>query len=114
VTRVLQQFTQSAKGTGQLVEQLDEGGEAHIFAIRSQDDQPVWQTHTTLVVKLYKPKAASSVERASAEFDSLSRPHVALDGRTINGWKISTPELLYLCKSPLALGVSGILCARPG
>ena len=103
VIRVLQQFTQSAEASDWLVEQLDEGGRAHVFAIRSQNRQPTRQTDRSLAVKLYKSEAAPSVELVRAEFDSLSRLHAALAGRTINGWKISVPAPLCICESPLAL-----------
>ena len=38
-----------------------------------------------------------------AQFDSLSKLHAALDGRQIDGWQVSVPRPLYICKSPLAL-----------
>jgi len=101
--RVLQQFTQSAEDRDWVVERLDEGGQAHVFAVRSRDRQPVWQTHRSLVIKLYKPAATPSVELVRAQFDALSWVHTALNGRSVNGWKISTPLPLYVCKSPAAL-----------
>jgi O-antigen/teichoic acid export membrane protein len=106
VIKVLQQFTQSIKCSDLVVERLNEGAQAHVFAVRSQDHQPIWQTHRSLVVKLYKPEAAPSVELVRAQFHSLSRLDTALVGCTINGWKISIPEQLYLCESPLAVVMS--------
>jgi serine/threonine protein kinase len=101
--RVLQQFTLSSKDGGWIVERLDEGGHGHVFAIRSHDGQPVWRNHRSLVIKLYKPAATPSVELARAQFEALSWVYTALNGRDINGWKISTPLPLYVCKSPDAL-----------
>jgi O-antigen/teichoic acid export membrane protein len=114
VTRVLQQFTQSSKDRGWVIEQLDEGVQAKVYAVRSQNRQPIWQTYGDLVIKLYKPEAAPNVELVRAQFDSLSRLHAALNGRTINGWKTYTPAPLYVCESPLALVMTVIPGAMLG
>lgn len=103
VIRVLRHFTPSAEPGDWAIEQLDEGGEAHVFAARPQDRRTARQTDTALAIKLYKAEAAPNVELAHREFDSLSRLHAALAGRTINGWKISVPAPLGICESPLAL-----------
>jgi O-antigen/teichoic acid export membrane protein len=120
VTRVLQQFTQSSKDRGWIIEQLDEGMQAKVYAVRSQNRQPIWQTYRDLVIKLYKPEAAPNVELVRAQFDSLSRLHATLNGRTINGWKTYSPAPLYVCQSPLALVMTGVpgemlsLCLETG
>jgi hypothetical protein len=86
-----------------LVEQFDEGVESDVFMVRSRDGHPLWETHRSLVIKLYKPAAIPSFEVARKEFDALSRMRTMLNGLTISGWRICTPLPLYLCKSPLAL-----------
>ncbi|WP_154071099.1 hypothetical protein [Bradyrhizobium lablabi] len=101
--RVIQQFTRSSIDRGWVVEQLDEGGQAIVYAVTSPNQQPVWQAYRSLVIKLYKPSAAPNVEVVRTQLDALSRLHAAVDGLTINGWKISSPAPLYLCESPLAL-----------
>jgi len=106
VIAVVQQFTQSPEYSGWAVEQLDEGSEAIVYAVRSPDRQPIWRTHHNLAIKLYKPTAMQNAEILHEQYDSLSRLHAALHGRTVNGWKISTPEPLYECKSPPALVMS--------
>jgi hypothetical protein len=37
------------------------------------------------------------------QLEALLRLHSAVNGRTINGWKIFSPAPLYICESPLAL-----------
>jgi hypothetical protein len=101
LARVFQQFIRSAR-RNLLVEQLDEGVESDVFMVRSRDGYPLWQTHQSLVIKLYKPAVIPSFEVARKEFDALSRMHTTLNGLTISGWRICTPLPLYLCKSPLA------------
>jgi hypothetical protein len=101
--RVLEQLTRSSNDGGWVVEKLDQGIQANVLVIRSITQQPIWQTYRSLVIKVYKPAAATTVEHVREQFDSLSRLHAAVHGRTINGWKISAPAPLYLCESPLAL-----------
>jgi len=101
--RVFRQFTIISSERSWAIEQLGEGGQAHVFVIRSLDQQPVWHTHGSLVIKLYKPAAAQNYEMAKEQFGLLSRLHAALDGRIIDGWKIFVPKPLYICASPLAL-----------
>ena len=101
--RALEQFTRNSNDGGWIIEKLDQGVQANIFVVRSKTQQPIWQTYRSLVIKVYKPAAATNIERVREQFDSLSRLHAAMDGSTINGWKISAPAPLYLCESPLAL-----------
>ena len=111
-TRVVQQFTQSSIDSGWVVQQLDEGVQAIVYAVTSQSQQPVWQAYRSLVIKLYKPSAAPNVELVRTQLEALSRFHAVVDGRTINGWTISTPAPLYVCASPLAL-VMTMVPGRP-
>jgi len=120
LTRVLQQITQSSEHPGWLIEQVDEGVQAKVYAVRSQNRQPIWQTYNNFLIKLYKPDAAPNVELVRAQFDSLSRLHAVLNGRTISGWKTFTPAALFVCESPLALVMTEIpgtmlsLCLETG
>jgi O-antigen/teichoic acid export membrane protein len=108
--RVLRQFTKSSNESSWAIEQLGEGGQAHVFVIRSLDQQPLWHTHGSLVIKLYKPAATQNSEVAGEQFYVLSLLHAALDGRIVDGWKIFVPKPLYICASPLAL----VMTAVPG
>jgi serine/threonine protein kinase len=103
VTRILEQFTQDENGRGWIIEQLGEGVQAEIYAVQSQDRQLIRHRHQSVAVKLYRPERATHAALARAEFESLSRLHAALSGRTIHGWSIQTPAPLYVCESPLAL-----------
>jgi hypothetical protein len=52
------------------------------------------------VVKLYKPDGADTARR---QFDAQMRLHLAVDGKTIDGWKTRAPLPLYVSASPPAL-----------
>ena len=110
--RVIQQFTQSSVDRGWVVEQLDEGGQAIVYAVTSRNQQPVWQAYRSLVIKLYKPSAATNAEVVRRQFEALSRLRMVLHGHAINGWRIYTPAPLYVCLSPLAL-VMTMVPGRP-
>jgi O-antigen/teichoic acid export membrane protein len=103
VIRVLQQFTQSSESEAWVIEQLNEGAQASIFVVRRRDGRPIWQTHSNVAVKLYKPAAWQSVEVVHGQFDSLSQLYARLNDSTISGWKIYSPDPLYQCERPLAL-----------
>jgi O-antigen/teichoic acid export membrane protein len=109
---VLQHFTQSGKDADWVIKTLGEGDQANVHSVRSQSRQRIWQTHRTLVIKLYKPELTPKVEAVRRQFEALSRLRVVLHGHTINGWKISTPAPLYVCVSPLAL-VMTMVPGRP-
>jgi O-antigen/teichoic acid export membrane protein len=112
VIGVLQHFTQSGKDADWVIETLGEGDQANVHSVRRQNRQWIWQTHRTLVIKLYKPEWAPKVEAVRRQFEALSRLRVVLHGHTINGWKISTPAPLFVCVSPLAL-VMTMVPGRP-
>lgn len=101
--RVLQQFTRSGNSNDWTIEKLGEGVQANVYVARSKNQQPIWQSLHCLVVKLYKPSAGSSVERAHKEFTSLSQLHSAVDGKSIEGWNTIAPKPLCVCEAPLAL-----------
>jgi hypothetical protein len=112
VIGVLQHFTQSGKDADWIIETLGEGDQANVHSVRPQNRQWIWQTHRTLVIKLYKPEWTPKVEAVRRQFEALLRLRVALHGHTINGWKISTPAPLFVCVSPLAL-VMTMVPGRP-
>jgi O-antigen/teichoic acid export membrane protein len=103
VTRVLQQMSKSPKSEEWLIEPLSEGAQASLFAVRRRDQQPVWQTHRELVVKLYKPTVPSRPEVIQGQIESMVQLHTRLGSRTINGWRIHAPLPVYQCEQPAAL-----------
>jgi O-antigen/teichoic acid export membrane protein len=110
--RVVQQLTPGLVDPGWVVEQLDEGSQAIVYAVTSPNQRPVWQEHRSLVIKLYKPSAVSTLEVARRQLGALSRLHAAMNGLTINGWTISSPTPLHLSESPPAL-VMTMVPGRP-
>jgi len=105
--RALQTVIQTFDPGHCAIARLGEGDHSNVYSVESEDRRPIWRDYRKLVVKLYKPETAT-IELADAQFDSLSRLHSALDGRTVNDWKISTPRPLHVCKSPLALVMTGV------
>jgi hypothetical protein len=110
VKRVFQEFTGRVDSSRWTITRIGEGGDADVFVISSTTGQPIWGTESTLVAKLYKPEIALSAEMVRAQFNALCKLHAVLDGREIDGWKISVPCPLYVCASPLAL----LMTAVPG
>ena len=106
--RALEDFTEVHGDRRWTITGIGEGRQAEVFAINSSGQRPIWRTYHTLVAKLYKPGAAFTLERAQAQFQSLTSLHAALDGREINGWRISVPRPLHVCKSPLALVMTAV------
>ena len=107
VIRVLQILTQTSDPGRWVIARLGEGDHSNVYSVQSNDRQPIWRGYHNLVIKLYKPEAAT-LKLVDAQFDSLSRLHSALHGRTLRGWKISTPTPLHVCKSPLALVMTAV------
>jgi O-antigen/teichoic acid export membrane protein len=102
VLRVLQEFTHCADSHPWTVTRVGGNDDAEAFLINSTDHQPIWDTYNAVVIKLFKSGALS----LSAQMDL----HKVLDGHEINGWRISVPRPLYVCRSPLAL----VMTAVPG
>jgi O-antigen/teichoic acid export membrane protein len=102
VIQALQNLTEASDYGRWTIKRIGGGEQAEVFMIETKDQLPIWGEHHALVIKLYKPKAALTLEMVQAQFTSLSGLHAALDGRKINGWMISVPRPLYVCHSPLA------------
>jgi O-antigen/teichoic acid export membrane protein len=103
VVAVLQQFSNSGRAGDWLIEQLDEGAQASIFAVHRRDGRPLSATNSALVVKLYKPTARQGVEVVRGQYESLFRFHALLNDTTSQGWKIYAPAPVYQCDRPPAL-----------
>jgi O-antigen/teichoic acid export membrane protein/tRNA A-37 threonylcarbamoyl transferase component Bud32 len=107
IISVLQQMTHGGKSSDWLIEQLDQGLQADIYAVRCADHRrPVWQTYGSVAIKLYKPGASPGTKLVRRQFESLSRLHAALNGSNVDGWNISIPAPLYICDSSIALVMS--------
>jgi len=113
VLSVLQQLAPGCKTNDWVIEQLAGGVEANIYRVRCSDHHlPVWQDYRSVVIKLYKQWLSPDVKLVRGAFESLSWLYAALDGSTINGWKISIPAPLHICESPLAL-VTSMVTGKP-
>jgi O-antigen/teichoic acid export membrane protein len=110
VIRVLENFTQVSNSSHWIITRIGGGEQAEVFLIESKGALPISRANHALVVKLYKPEAGVTFEMVQAQSNSLSRLHAAIDGFEINGWTISVPRPLYVCKSPLAF----VMTAVPG
>jgi O-antigen/teichoic acid export membrane protein len=99
---VLQKLTRDAAEADWDIRPLGEGFQGRIYAVGSRGGDPLWQGHRDLVVKLYKPDGLAA-ETARRQFDAQARLHLALDGKTVDGWKIRAPLPLYMSASPSAV-----------
>jgi O-antigen/teichoic acid export membrane protein len=102
VIQALQNFTDASDHSRWTIKRIGGGEQAEVFMIESKGRLPIWREYHALVIKLYKPEAALTLEMVQAQFTSLSGLHAALDGRKVNGWTISVPRPLHVCQSPLA------------
>ncbi len=110
VIPVLQKLNQTIDDRDWKIARLAEGDHGVVHSIQSDSGRPIWNTYTRLVIKLFKPAAGLTEDNVQAQFDALARLNAAVDGRAIDGWTISTPKPLYICRSPLAL----VMTAVPG
>ncbi len=114
VVRVLQEFTKCVDNSRWTITRIGGNHDAEVFLINSTGRQPIWSTYNAVVVKLYNLEAPSLYELEAPSTSEIVQAqndlHTALDGRGINGWRISVPRPLYVCKSPLAL----VMTAVPG
>jgi O-antigen/teichoic acid export membrane protein len=102
VSWVLRQLTGAVDEDGWVIEQLNEGAQASVFAARRKDGRPIWQANHELAIKLYKPAARQEAEVVRGQFASLERLHARLNGSS-DGWNVCVPAPLYRCEEPLAL-----------
>jgi O-antigen/teichoic acid export membrane protein len=102
--QVLREFARDAADGDWSVLKLDEGEQADVFVAEFRSGRLDIQAQGPVVIKLYKSSIAS--EFAGRQFECLSRSHALLGGRMVNGWRISAPVPLYMCRSPLALVMS--------
>ena len=100
--QVLGEFAQGASPDDWSVMRLDEGEQSDIFIARPRERRGSVQVHQPLIIKLYKSAEPSLIEHADRQFECLARLHATLSGRTPDGWWLSTPAPLYLCRAPLA------------
>ena len=105
---VLQKLTETSDPSRWAIAWLGEGDHSSVYAVQCKDRQPLWRSHHNLVIKVYKPEARLTPKMVNAQFASLARLHAALDGRIVNGWKITIPKPLYVCTSPLALVMTAV------
>lgn len=103
VASVLQKLTCASAEADWDIRPLGEGFQGRIYAVGSRGGGPLWQGHRDLVVKLYTPDGPAGAETARRQFDAQARLHLAVDGKTVDGWKIRAPLPLYLSASPPAL-----------
>lgn len=103
VTRVLQQLTRTDDSEDWTITELDEGSEAHVYAIHSSGRQPDRRAQPGFIIKLYKQEAALDIARLRGRCDAMLLLRAALDGRTVHGWKTFVAAPLYVSESPLAL-----------
>jgi O-antigen/teichoic acid export membrane protein len=103
VVGVLRRLTQDIAQADLDIRSLGEGLHGKIYAVASRGGGPLWQGHRDLVVKLYKPGGRDRADAANWQFDAQARLHLAVDGKTVDGWKTSAPLPLYQSASPPAL-----------
>jgi O-antigen/teichoic acid export membrane protein len=108
IRQVLGKLTGDRDSKRWIITHLGEGDHSNVYSVRADDGQPIWQTHRTLVIKVYKPEARLTLNMVNEQFASFLRLHASLDGRIVKGWTVSTPKPLYICKAPLALVMTAI------
>jgi O-antigen/teichoic acid export membrane protein/tRNA A-37 threonylcarbamoyl transferase component Bud32 len=107
VVAVLQRLTHGSSADNWVIEGIDQGLQADIYAVRYPDlRRPSLETYRSVAIKLYKPGTSADIELARRQYEALSRLHAALNGGNVDGWKISIPAPLDICDSPAALVMS--------
>ena len=101
--RVLEAFTGKAAPQDCVVIRLGEGGHATVVGLRAAGGPPLWRNQESLALKLFKPEAGLTAEAIQQQFESVATLHAKLNGQRLDGWKISAPEPLFLCREPQAL-----------
>jgi len=100
---VLQKLTRDTAEADWDIRPLGAGFQGRIYAVGSRRDDPLWRGYRDLVVKLYQTDGLTGTETARRQFDAQARLHLAVDGKTVDGWKIRAPLPLYVSASPPAL-----------
>lgn len=108
VRQVLQHSTGIYDPDGIKITWVGGGEQAEVFRIDSNGQESGLLEHKTLVAKIYRPEAALTVAMVDAQFNSLSRLHKAIHGFQSDGWTISVPRPLYVCKLPLAFVMTSV------
>jgi hypothetical protein len=103
VSRALEQFAPAFAPRSLVFEPLGEGAQAETYSIRARDRRPSPEADPDLVFKLYRAAVPGPGFAAADEFDALARLHATLNGRVIGGWRVRTPEPLFLGDSPAGL-----------
>jgi O-antigen/teichoic acid export membrane protein len=103
VVSVLQKLTQDVAEADWVIRSLGEGFHGKIYTVGSRGGGPLWHGHRDLAVKLYKPDGPAGADMARLQFDAQARLHLAVDGKTVDGWKTRAPLPLYVSASPPAL-----------
>jgi O-antigen/teichoic acid export membrane protein len=119
VTRVLRTLARGMSEDSWIIEPLDEGAQASLYAVRTREGQPIHPGNPELVVKLYKPGIEQQPGTVRDQFEAMARLHARLDGGTNDGWSIHAPVPLYHSDEPPALvmtrvpGISLNACLEP-
>jgi hypothetical protein len=103
VHHVLQQVAPGSQASEWIIDLLNEGPHALVFAVRRKDGGLIDQGHREFAVKLYRPEAWHGVEVVQIQFESMADFHARLHGHRAGGWEIVEPLPLFQCKTPLAL-----------
>jgi tRNA A-37 threonylcarbamoyl transferase component Bud32 len=103
VVRILRKLTQYTAEADWNIRSLGDGFHGKIYAVGLRGNGPLWQGHRDLVVKLYKSDGPAGADKARRQFDAQAQLHLAVDGKTADGWKTCAPLPLHVSASPPAL-----------
>jgi O-antigen/teichoic acid export membrane protein len=103
VVRILRKLTQYTAEADWNIRSLGDGFHGKIYAVGLRGNGPLWQGHRDLVVKLYKSDGPAGADKARRQFDAQAQLHLAVDGKTADGWKTCAPLPLHVSTSPPAL-----------
>lgn len=110
VVEALRGLAPGDDGRDRLIHRLAAGKQAVLFTVRAADEQPVWEKHSELVVKLYLSDGPRERAALRDELESLHRLHARLNGISIRGWRVRCPLPIHQSEHPLAL----VMTAVPG
>lgn len=92
------------------VECLGEGGESHIYGVRSLRETPIIGEHRHVVLKIYKTSEPVTLGEVEAQFAALARLNRDIGDLAVGQWIAAAPKPLRICEKPLAL----VMTAVPG